>query len=76
MFAPIARLDTVRLIISLAAQKGWTIFQLDVKSAFLHGKLDEKVFVKQPRGYEKKEQEHLVYQLYKVLYGLRQAPRA
>lgn len=76
VFAPVARLDTVRMIISLAAQRGWTLLQLDVKSAFLHGTLQEQVFVEQPQGYEKKGQEHMVYQLHKALYGLRQAPRA
>jgi hypothetical protein len=54
VYAPVARLDTIRLIIALAAQEGWSIFQLDVKSAFLHGELSEEVFVQQPQGYEKK----------------------
>lgn len=52
VYAPVARLDTVRTIIALAAHKKWRIYQLDVKSAFLHGNLDEKVFVEQPKGYE------------------------
>ncbi|KAL0416654.1 UNVERIFIED_CONTAM: Retrovirus-related Pol polyprotein from transposon TNT 1-94 [Sesamum latifolium] len=69
-------MDTVRMIIALAAQKDWKIFQLDVKSAFLHDELREDVYVEQPRGYEKKGSEHLVYKLYKALYGLKQAPRA
>lgn len=76
MFAPVARLDTIRLVIALAAQKEWTIYQLDVKSAFLHGELNEKVFVEQPRGYEQKGEEQKVYKLKKALYGLKQAPRA
>lgn len=76
VFAPVARLDTVRTIVALAAQKGWRIYQLDVKSAFLHGELIEKVFVDQPRGYEKEGKELMVYQLHKALYGLKQAPRA
>ena len=71
VFAPVARMDTVRLVISLAAQKQWTIFQLDVKSAFLHGDLCEDVFVEQPPGYEKKGNEHKVYKLKKALYGLK-----
>lgn len=45
VFAPVARLDTVRMILSIAAQNSWPIFQLDVKSAFLHGKLQEQVYV-------------------------------
>ena len=76
VFAPVARLDTIRLVIALAAQKGWSIYQLDVKSAFLHGELSEEVFVEQPRGYEIKGSEQKVYKLKKALYGLKQAPRA
>lgn len=54
VFAPVARLDTIRVVISLAAQKSWMIYQVDVKSAFLHGDIDEEVFVDQPPGYEQK----------------------
>lgn len=72
VFAPVARLDTIRLIIALTTQQEWSIFQLDVKSAFLHGELGEEVFVQQPQGYEKKEEEHKVYKLNKALYGLKQ----
>ena len=71
-----ARMDTVRMIIALAAQRNWTIYQLDVKSAFLHGELSEEVFVEQPKGYEQKDNLHKVYKLKKALYGLKQAPRA
>ncbi|GAA0162208.1 transmembrane signal receptor [Lithospermum erythrorhizon] len=76
VFALVARLDTIRLIIGLAPQKGWKLFQLDVKSAFLQGELDEEVFVAQPQGYTVKGKEDQVYKLHKALYGLKQAPRA
>ena len=76
VFAPVARHDTIRLVIALAAQNSWLIFQLDVKSAFLNGNLEEQVFVEQPLGYIKIENEHKVYRLKKTLYGLKQAPRA
>ncbi|RVW13626.1 Retrovirus-related Pol polyprotein from transposon RE1 [Vitis vinifera] len=76
VFVLMARMDTVRMIIALAAQRNWTIYQLDVKSAFLHGELSEEVFVEQPRGYEQKDNPHKVYKLKKALYGLKQAPQA
>jgi hypothetical protein len=76
VFALVAHLDTIRIILSIPAQHGWTVFQLDVKSAFLHGELNEDVFVAQPPGYEQKGYEHQVYKLKKALYSLKQAPRA
>lgn len=76
VFAPVARWDTIRLILALAALKGWIVFQLDVKSAFLHGELTEAVYVEQPEGYVRKGEEHKVLKLKKALYGLKQAPRA
>ncbi|KZV47100.1 retrovirus-related Pol polyprotein from transposon TNT 1-94, partial [Dorcoceras hygrometricum] len=76
VFAPVARHDTIRLVIALAAQYSWPIFQLDVKSAFLHGDLEEQVYIDQPPGYIKIGNEHKVYKLKKALYGLKQAPRA
>ncbi|BBH00217.1 multidrug resistance-associated protein 9 [Prunus dulcis] len=75
-FAPVARLDTIRTLIALAAQKGWQLYQLDVKSAFLNGVLEEEVYVDQPEGFVVKGSESKVYKLHKALYGLKQAPRA
>ena len=51
MFAPVARVDIVMMIVALVAHKGWKIYQLDVKSTFLHGELSEDVYAKQPKGY-------------------------
>jgi hypothetical protein len=76
VFAPVARLDTVRLLIALAAHKGWELHHLDVKSAFLNGELHEDVFVHQPAGFIKEGSEHKVFRLKKALYGLHQVPRA
>ncbi|KAI5324560.1 hypothetical protein L3X38_033633 [Prunus dulcis] len=75
-FAPVARLDTVRALVALAAQKNWKLFQLDVKSAFLNGVLSEEVYVDQPLGFVIQGSEDKVYRLKKALYGLKQAPRA
>ena len=75
-FAPVARLDTIRMLLALAAQKRWKIYQLDVKSAFLNGYLQEEIYVEQPEGFQVKGQEEKVYLLKKALYGLKQAPRA
>jgi hypothetical protein len=76
VFTPVARMETIQLVVALAAQRGWAIYQLDVKSAFLYGELNEEVFLEQPCGYVQKEHEHKVYKLKKALYGLKQAPRA
>lgn len=76
VFAPVARMETIRLVISLAAQQGWKIHQMVVKSAFLNGTLEEEVYVNQPLGYVVKGQEDKVLKLKKALYGLKQAPRA
>ena len=67
-----ARLDTIRVILAMAAQLCWEVFQLDVKSAFLNGELKEKVFVQQLEGFIKKGKEEKVYRLRKALYGLKQ----
>lgn len=76
IFAPVARQDTIRLMVSLAAQNSWPIFQLDVKSAFINGELLEQVYIEQAPGYVIKGDEHKVYKVKKALYGLKQAPRA
>eukprot|EP00253_Pinus_taeda_P003667 PITA_03667 len=69
-------METVRAVLSIAAQNKWKVYQMDVKSAFLNGVLKEEVYVEQPLGYEKKGEEHKVCKLKKALYGLKQAPRA
>ncbi|GJT95783.1 retrovirus-related pol polyprotein from transposon TNT 1-94 [Tanacetum coccineum] len=75
-FAPVARLEAVRMFIAYAAHKNITIFQMDVKTAFLNGPLKEEVYVSQPEGFIDPEFPDHVYKLKKALYGLKQAPRA
>ena len=75
-FAPMARLDTIRMILSIAAQNNWKVYQMDMKSTFLNDILEEEVSIKQPSGYKILGEEHKVYKLKKALYGLKQAPRA
>lgn len=74
-FAPVARLDTIRVLIALATRKKWKIHQLDVKSAFLNKYLEEEIYMDQPQGFEIEGQEDKVLKLKKALYGLKQAPR-
>nr|KYP56716.1 Retrovirus-related Pol polyprotein from transposon TNT 1-94 [Cajanus cajan] len=76
VFAPVAHMETIRMVISLADKKGWEIFQLDVMSAFLHRELNEEIFIDQPPGYQRKGAEQKVYKLKKALYGLKHALRA
>ncbi|KAK2428633.1 putative mitochondrial protein [Trifolium repens] len=75
-FAPVARLEAIRLLLSYAVNNGITLYQMDVKSAFLNGVISEEVFVKQPPGFEDLKNPEHVFKLKKSLYGLKQAPRA
>jgi len=76
VFAPVARHETIRLVVAMANNNSWPLYQMNVKSAFLNGPLDEEVYVRQPPGFVIKNQEAKVYKLRKALYGLKQAPRA
>ena len=75
-FAPIARLEAIRLLISCAVNHGIILYQMDVKSVFLNGVIEEKVFAKKPPGFEDLKNPDHVYKLKKSLYDLEQAPRA
>ncbi|GJY42557.1 retrovirus-related pol polyprotein from transposon TNT 1-94 [Tanacetum coccineum] len=75
-FAPVARLEAVRIFVAYAAHKSFPIYQMDVKTAFLNGPLKEEVYVAQPDGFVDPDHPDKVYRLRKALYGLKQAPRA
>ncbi|GJT99023.1 zinc finger, CCHC-type containing protein [Tanacetum coccineum] len=74
-FAPVARTTTIRLLLTLAAIHNLVIHQMDVKTAFLNGDLEEEVYMKQPEGFVMPGNEHKVCKLVKLLYGLKQAPK-
>jgi hypothetical protein len=75
-FSPVARFESLRLLLALAALEDWEIHQLDVKSAFLNGVLEEEIYMEQPQGFIIAGQETKVCRLHKAIYGLKQASRA
>ncbi|GKC40973.1 putative ribonuclease H-like domain-containing protein, partial [Tanacetum coccineum] len=76
VFAPVARIEAIRLFLAYASFKDFVVYQMDIKSAFLYGKIEEEVYVCQPLGFEDPEFPDRVYKVEKALYGLHQAPRA
>lgn len=76
MFQPVARDETIRLVIAIYANMNWPLIHLDINSAFLNGPLQEVVYALQPPGFMKGNKERMVYKMHKALYGLKQAPRA
>ncbi|GJT07633.1 putative ribonuclease H-like domain-containing protein [Tanacetum coccineum] len=76
VFAPVARIEAIRLFLAFASYMGFMVYQMDVKSAFLYGEIDEEVYVTQPKGFEDPHFPKHVYKVVKALYGLHQAPRA
>ena len=75
-FSPVAKITTVRVLLTLAGFKSWKLWQMDVKNAFLHGELDKDIYMEQPRDFESEIHPEYVCKLKKALYGLKQAPRA
>ncbi|GKC78767.1 copia protein [Tanacetum coccineum] len=76
VFAPIARIEAIRLFLAYASFKDFVVYQMDVKSVFLFGKIEEDVYVCQPSGFEDLDFPDRVYKVEKALYGLHLAPRA
>ena len=74
-YAPVARLEAIRIFLAFAAHSNFKVYQMDVKSAFLNGKLEEEVYLEQPPGFENPEFADFVYFLFKAVYGLKQSPR-
>ena len=75
-YAPVARLEAIRMLLAYASIMNFKLYQMDVKSAFLNGLIQEEVYVEQPPGFEIPDKPNHVYKLQKALYGLKQAPRA
>nr|GEZ62156.1 hypothetical protein [Tanacetum cinerariifolium] len=76
VFAPVARIEAIRLFLAYSSFMGFMVYQMDVKSAFLYGTIKEEVYVCQPSGFEDPDHPNKVYKVVKALYGLHQAPRA
>ncbi|GJW68689.1 putative ribonuclease H-like domain-containing protein [Tanacetum coccineum] len=76
VFAPVARIEAIRMFLAYASYMGFMVYQMDVKSAFLYGQIEEEVYVCQPPGFEDPDHPDKVYKVVKALYGLHQAPRA
>ena len=75
IFSPVAKVTSIRLLLSVAAAFDFEIEQMDVKTTFLHGDLEEEIYMKQPEGFMVKGKKELVCRLKKSLYGLKQSPR-
>jgi hypothetical protein len=75
-YAPVARMEEIHLLLAYACSKNVKVYQMDVKSTFLNGELEEEVYIEQPEGFQLSENTNYVCKLKKALYGLKQAPRA
>jgi hypothetical protein len=75
-YTPVARLKEIRILLAYACAHNIKLYQIDIKSAFLNGYINELVYVEQPSGFEDEKKLNHVYKLRKALYGLKQAPRA
>ncbi|GKF70887.1 putative ribonuclease H-like domain-containing protein, partial [Tanacetum coccineum] len=76
VFAPVSRIEAIRIFLEFASFMGFIVYQMDVKSAFLYGTIEKEVYVSQPLGFVNPKFPNKVYKVQKALYGLHQAPRA
>jgi hypothetical protein len=74
-FAPVAKVESIIILLAYATHYDFKLYQMDIKSAFLNGPIKEEVYMEQPPGFKSEEYPNHVYELHKVLYGLKQAPR-
>jgi histone deacetylase 1/2 len=70
-FSPVVKIATIRIVLSISVSRGWSLRPLDVKNTFLHGVLEEEVYMRQPPGFEDSHALHYIYKLDKALYGLK-----
>ena len=75
-FSPVSMLKSIRILLAVAAKLDYEIWQMDVKTAFLNGNLEEDIYMRQPEGFIAKGQEHMVCKLQRSIYGLKQASRS
>ena len=76
VFAHVARIETIRIVLEISVQSRWLVYHLDVKIAFLNGEISEEIYVQKPEGYEDSKRRNDVYKLHKAHHGLKQAPKA
>lgn len=76
IFSPVVKMSSIQIVLSLAACMDLEVEQMDVKTAFLHGSLEEEIYMEQPEGFQVNGKEHMVCRLKRSLYGLKQVPRA
>jgi Reverse transcriptase (RNA-dependent DNA polymerase) len=75
-FAPVAKMNTVQILVSIVVNKNWTLHQMNIKNTFLQGILEEDVYISLPPGYTQENTSNLICRLNKLIYGLKQSPRA